>query len=48
LIFDIANVGAIVERMTAASWLAWTVPLLLTESILQGRKIFARAAGAAE
>jgi len=45
--FDIARVGTIVERMTAASWLAWTIPLLITESILQGRKIFAKPVNAA-
>jgi uncharacterized membrane protein len=39
---EIARVGTIVERMTAASWLAWSVPLLIVESILQGRKIFKR------
>jgi hypothetical protein len=44
--FDIARIGTIVERMTAASWLAWTIPLLITESILQGRKIFAKPATA--
>jgi hypothetical protein len=38
---DLAKVGTIVERMSAASWVAWAVPLLITESILQGRKIFA-------
>jgi hypothetical protein len=43
---DLAHVGTIVERMTAASWLAWTVPLLITESILQGWKIFGKAAAA--
>jgi hypothetical protein len=46
LAFDIARVGTIVERMTAASWLAWTIPLLITESVLQGRKIFAKPANA--
>jgi hypothetical protein len=44
--FDIARVGTIVERMTAASWLSWTVPLLITESIMQGRKIFEKPANA--
>jgi uncharacterized membrane protein len=37
---EMAKVGTIVERMTAASWLAWAAPLLITETILQGRKIF--------
>jgi hypothetical protein len=39
---EIAKAGTIVERMTAAAWLAWTVPLLITESILQGRRIFGK------
>ena len=42
MIFDVARVGTLVERMTAASWLAWSVPLFVTETILQGRKVFAR------
>ena len=33
--------------MTAASWLAWTLPLFITECVLQGRKIFAKRAGEA-
>jgi len=40
--FDTAQFGTLVERMTAASWLAWTIPLMITEAILQGKKIFAR------
>ena len=39
-VLDLANVGTMVEQLTAASWLAWTVPLFITESIMQGRKIF--------
>src|SRR5215510_3028861 len=27
MIFDLARVGTLVDRMTAASWLAWSVPL---------------------
>jgi len=46
-VFETARVGTLVERVTAASWLAWTVPLLITESILQGRKIFEEPAVAA-
>jgi uncharacterized membrane protein len=45
-ILDIAKVGTMVERMTAASWMAWTIPLLITETVLQGRKIFAKPANA--
>ena len=39
-LFDIAKIGTTAEQLTAASWLCWSVPLLITESILQGRKIF--------
>ena len=36
-----AGVGTQLERLTAASWFCWAVPLLVTEAILQGRKIAA-------
>jgi Predicted membrane protein (DUF2306) len=42
VVLDTAKLGTIVERKAAASWMAWAIPLLLTECILQGRKIFAR------
>src|SRR5262249_1426564 len=42
MMFEVARFGTVVDRMTAASWLAWSVPLLITETILQGRKIFTR------
>ena len=38
-VFDVATLGTIVDHMSAASWLAWTFPLLITEAILQSRKI---------
>ena len=38
--FETAKLGTMLERLTAASWLSWTLPLFITESILQGRKIF--------
>jgi uncharacterized membrane protein len=39
--FDIAKLGnTMVERMGGAVWLAWTAPLMITEVILQARKIF--------
>jgi hypothetical protein len=41
--FEVAQVGTITERLSAASWLCWSVPLLITESILQGRKIFSHS-----
>lgn len=37
---EAADVGTAFERLTAASWICWSVPLLLTEAILQGKKIF--------
>lgn len=41
LVLDAARIGTIVERMTAAAWLGWTVPLIIAEAVMQGRKIFA-------
>ena len=35
------GVGTLREELTAASWFCWAVPLLMTEAVLQGRKIFA-------
>jgi hypothetical protein len=46
LMFEMFRTGTIVERMSAASWFAWSVPLMMTEVILQGRKVFARASTA--
>jgi uncharacterized membrane protein len=34
-----AGVGTVLERIAAMSWFCWAVPLLITECILQGRKI---------
>lgn len=39
-ILEIGRIGTMTERLTAASWLCWSIPLLITESIIQGRKIF--------
>jgi uncharacterized membrane protein len=33
------NVGTVTEQLAAAGWLSWTIPLLTTELVLQGRKI---------
>jgi hypothetical protein len=33
------NVGPITDQLAAAGWLCWTMPLLGTELVLQGRKI---------
>ena len=38
-ILTAAEVGTIQERLTAASWFCWAVPLLITEAVLQGRRI---------
>jgi uncharacterized membrane protein len=43
-----AGVGTLQERLAVSSWFCWAVPLLVTEAILQGRRIFgARRAGIA-
>jgi hypothetical protein len=34
------GVGTLVERLTVSSWFCWAFPLLVTEAILQSRKIF--------
>lgn len=39
-LFDVTHSGTLIEQFAAASWLCWSIPLLITESILQGRKIF--------
>jgi hypothetical protein len=39
-ILDLAGVGSIPERFVFSSWVSWSVPLMITEAILQGRKIF--------
>jgi len=39
---EAAGVGTIGERLAASAWFCWAVPLLVTEVILQGRKIAAR------
>ena len=35
------GIGNLQEQLSAASWFCWAAPLLVTEAILQGRKIFA-------
>lgn len=35
------GVGTLAERLIAASWICWALPLLITEVVMQGRKIFA-------
>jgi hypothetical protein len=40
-VMQLVGVGTTMEHVTAASWLSWSVPLLITEWVIQGRKIFA-------
>lgn len=42
-VLEVAGIGTTTERLTVASWFCWSVPLLITESILQGRKMFLSA-----
>lgn len=37
------ELGTFFERLEAASWFCWAVPLLVTEALIQGRKIFSRS-----
>jgi len=39
-VFNVWGRGTIVEQMSAACWVSWSVPLILTEVGLQARKIF--------
>jgi uncharacterized membrane protein len=47
-LLDVGNVGSISERFTFASWISWSVPLMITETLLQGRKVFAARSKANE
>jgi hypothetical protein len=38
-ILQATGVGTLVEQLSAASWFCWAFPLLITEAVLQGRKI---------
>jgi len=40
-IFNLSGRGTLVEQMTASCWLSWSVPLMISEMLLQGGKIFA-------
>jgi len=40
-IMQATGVGTLQEQLGAASWFCWAVPLLITETIIQGRKILA-------
>ena len=41
-----AQVGTRAEQFAMASWFCWAVPLLVVESVIQGRRIFGRGAQA--
>jgi Predicted membrane protein (DUF2306) len=41
-VLDMKNIGTVSERLIFASWVCWSVPLLITEALMQGRKVFAR------
>jgi Predicted membrane protein (DUF2306) len=43
-ILQMAEVGTIVERMSFAGWISWSIPFVITECILTGRGLFARKA----
>jgi len=36
-----AGVGEPLQNVAFLAWASWAVPLLITEAVLQGRKIFA-------
>jgi Predicted membrane protein (DUF2306) len=40
-VLQVSGVGNTLEQITAASWFSWSVPLLITEWLIQGRKILA-------
>ena len=39
-ILQAVGVGTLREQLAAASWFCWAAPLLITEAVLQGKKIF--------
>jgi hypothetical protein len=41
LALQLKGIGTTLEQMTAASWFSWSVPLLITEWLIQGRKVLA-------
>jgi uncharacterized membrane protein len=38
---DAAHIGTPLEQLAAAAWACWAVPLLMTELVIQGRKVLA-------
>jgi hypothetical protein len=41
-ILEMAHVGTLPERLTAASWFCWAIPLMIAEVFLQGRKVLGK------
>jgi uncharacterized membrane protein len=39
--FELVRGSTLIERLSAASWISWTIPLFITEVILQARMVFA-------
>lgn len=40
-ILEMSNVGTMAERLAFSSWACWTIPLLVVEGAIQGRKLWA-------
>jgi uncharacterized membrane protein len=40
-VLEMRGIGSVTERLAFGSWICWSVPLLITETLLQGRKVFA-------
>src|SRR5262245_20539086 len=45
---DFAKIGNTTERLIVASWLSWSAPLVIAETILQGRKMFQTSTSASQ
>ena len=39
-VLQAAEVGTLQEQLAMSSWFCWAVPLLIVETVLQGRRIF--------
>ena len=40
-LFNFWGHGTFLEQMSAACWLSWSIPMVITEAFLQGRKVLA-------
>lgn len=38
-VIENSGIGAVTDQLATAAWTAWAIPLLITEAILQGRKM---------